>query len=254
MNMKYNKYYIWLLSGLGCFVLFFKLLNIPDWLSISFDIISIFAGGIFASTVVAIFVEKINNKYYAKQIEEQKKILLNDIIICIQWLIKNELRCLDGAYYFSEQTNINRKSVTVSTYDSIDKILTCLEKIQNNKFKFEETTIIDKEYVYRQNQFESLFFNSSLGYYKNLNKYFRNIIDNKSYYLMNKVLTDKDLEVLMQTFGILDDIVRYNESKTLEYALEFKELLFKEFKTFVKHFELADYYSKISFKQNLYLD
>ena len=254
MNMKYNKYYIWLLSGLGCFVLFFNLLNIPNWLSISFYIISIFAGGIFASTVVAIFVEKINNTYYLKQIKEQKKILLNDIITCIQWLIKNELRCLDNAYYFSVKTDVKRKSKTISIYDSIDKILNCLEQIRDAKFKTETNIVIDADYLNRQNQFESLFFNSSLGYYKNLNKYFCNIIDNKSYYLMNKVLTDKDLEVLMQTFGILDDIVRYNESKTVDYAIEFKKLLFKEFETFVKHFELADYYSKISFKQNLYLD
>ena len=250
--MKHNKYYIWLTSGFLCFVLFFKLLNIPYWLSIILDIISIFAGGVFASTVVAIFVEKINSKYYFIQIQRQKRILINDIVICIPWLIKSELRNLDNAYYLCGNIDMKRKNIEIATYDSIDKIENYILKIQEIVCNHKNIPVIDNDYLIKQSQFESSVFSSNLGYYKNLNKYFLNILKNKAYYLINDILSDKDLEILHQTFGILDDLIKFCESKSIDYTLDFKDMFFKEIKNFIQHFGLHEYYNKITHKHRIY--
>lgn len=250
--MKHSKYYIWLLSGLFCFLLFLKLLEIPGWISILLDIVSIFAGGIFASTVVAIFVEIINNKYYHMQIQKQKKILLNEIIILLQRLIKNELRSIDLSLFFCDTKDAKSKKVNISLNDSINSILKELVKIREKKLNFEDNTIINDNYFYRKEHFEISFYNSSLEYYKKIDKQFRKIIDNKVYYLVNDILSDKDIEMLMSAFIIVEDIVRYSESKSLELVFDFKEIFFKDLNNFIKYFELHEYYRTFFYDSSLY--
>lgn len=249
--MKYDKYYIRLLWGIGCFFLFFKLFDI-QWLSILLDIISIFAGGIFASTVVAIFIEKINYKYYVKQIENQKIVLLRDIINGIPYLVKRELKNLNSAcYYISGNSSLKDEEIQITTYDSIDKIIEYLEKIERIQSE-KEVKIFDQNYLKQQNSFEKFFY-SNWSLYESLNKACVNLNNNAIYLITNNIISNDDRKELMKIFDTLEDIINYSKDKNFGLTISFKKLFFKYLKEFIDYFKISDLYKKNTDDQKLYL-
>lgn len=252
---KQSKYYIWLLSGAICFILFLNLLQIPQWVSIFIEIISMLAGGVFASTLVAIFIENINDKYQRKRMLTQKELLLADIKLCLQWLIKNETRTINNAWFVKNSDNnisMEKKQKSINVLKSIDYNINLLQKFYSLTMDVSKVPVINEDYINRQRNFEQSMFESSLGYYKNLSKFYNKIIENKEYYILNDILTQQDIEMLISTFCMVDDIIKYLKGKSLDFVLDMKLLFFEELKSFIKHFNLNKYYESLQFKYNLY--
>lgn len=255
MKTKYGRYYVWLLSGVLCFILFLKLLPIPQWSLILIEIISILAGGVFGSTVVAIFIEIINDKYQKEKILIQKKLLLTDLNSCLQCLIKNETRAINNAWFISNScTNVcmEKRQKNISTLESIDYIINILQNFNSSTMKYTKDLVIDVDYLQRLKIFEQSMFESSFNYYKNLNNYYNKIVTNKEYYILNEILTQQDIEMLISTFVVVDDIIKYSKGKSLDFISEIKILFFEELKSFIKHFNLNIYFGSLVYKYNLY--
>lgn len=251
--MKHKKYFWWLFSGSGCFLLFFNLIDgVSAWFTILIEIISIFAGGVFGSTVVAIFVEKINEKYAKIKAQKQKKIILQEMVTSLSWLIKRELTNFNDVYYMLiNDSEITKKKVSMNICEAIDKLSFYLDKSLAKYFDF--SIPIDQNYMDKQKKIENEVFDSCLGYYQGLSKYFKEKIQDKEYYYQTQdILEQKDIEVLNLTFGWLDDIVEKSKEKNFEVAVDFKIEFFKGLKDFIEYFNLKDYYSGVVYNYYIY--
>lgn len=241
-----KKYYFWLFSGLGCLGLLFKLIYSTQWFCIVMDIVSILCGGIFASVVVAIFIEIINQRKNAEKKIMQREIILSRLKFFLLGLIKNEVRIMNQTQTIIENDTLYKrvnKEMTIN--ESIDYLIKMYEKFFSLNFLNYEQKIKNTK------SFESAFFDASVGFYQRLKEEGESITLNMTEYKLSGIFNEEEETLFNQTFCYMEEIISRSKSKQIDYLLDMKECFFEDLKRFLNHFKITNCDKKI-FRQPLF--
>lgn len=255
MNKKNNNrlFLIWLsiLSVVLIFSLYLKLCDkLSNFWQLTIDIITMLAGGVFASAFVTILVE-LSNEKYLKQINfELRKIFIHNIHANMLWIIQNEMRNfrqIEIDFYTNENIRwAQKKDINCSFIKGIEFIKKKSEIIK--KAQVDRDFIdIDNKIVYTQERLDKenkIFSNlyKTIDIYKSLNNEIEKLENNKATYLTNNTFENSEIQYLNDLKHIIEVLIKCAKHKNDDYIFEIKMQILDEF---------AEYFNKFNFSEKL---
>ena len=214
---------IWLIiSGLLLLLLFLRLTNLPEWLDILLYIVAIVGGGIFASGLTAIAIEKTQN--------EEKKIIkrnvLSDLFNYLAIIVRGEVkahnesvRILDtsGKLVKSQSKNVTIPEAADYLIESADDVLSLLMEQS-----YDED---DQQWIKNMAVRKQLVMANQSYYYKVIQIIDKILLEEGSY-LIYEVITKQEAKYLAVIKASVESILECgvtNESYTIECKKNFFE-------------------------------
>ncbi|MCI7401217.1 MAG: hypothetical protein MSH40_00845 [Christensenella sp.] len=198
--------------------------------------------GVFSSTLVVIFLERINDKNNFKILENQRVYIFSSFKRDLIYTLKTELECTSEYLLLNEE--IEKEEVKINIKIAVDYLINNFDTVEKYYFSRRSPLRINHDFINKSKKESYLLCDIPVHMYKILYKDISFLEEHLVDYFLMGVINQNQYEVLLGVNGLIDEVIRYSELGINEHinVIEFdmKRMLLKEIKSICELFNLND--------------
>ncbi len=223
-RISYTKYITLIVVGVMLTVaLAFNIMELPRWVEILLDIISLLGSGVACSGLVALLMEYSKMQWRQRELEEQRTYICNTLRGRIGHLIYVEIQNITSFIAAAHDQPAKLTKSAGSESDILQMINKYLEHISIDDInpKSEVETEVTKKLAQRKSEYLTRAVNN----YYNTHQTLTSLLDNDNYYLTGIISKDM-LNVLEQMKSNVQSIIHASSMERISNLIDMKKEFF----------------------------